>query len=230
MTFKAVLFDMGNTLVDSRTTEETFAKILAEKGYHVSIDDVRKVIRRYIDENAIKGDLEHYHGNSAEDFYIAYNDAIIKHLAIPNPEPGLGKYVYDRWFEVLHLFLLPNAESTINTLKEKGIKVGIVTNGFRDEVEIVFDGLAIQPDDFDIVVGCNTTGFAKPNPLPFEHAAKLLAIPIDEIIFVGDSYTNDYLGSKNVGMFPLLYLPGDGQPPNSEVRYIRNLAEILDYI
>ena len=229
MVIKAVLFDMGNTLVDSRTTGETFRKILLEKGHDVPQEKMRDAFKKYSAEPAPDQEVGDRAGISTEDFYVKYNNDILKHLALVDPDPDLGKYIFDRWFQVLHIFLLPNAESTISRLKERGIKVGIVTNGFRDEVEEVFAGLAIRPEDFDLVVGCNTTGFAKPNPAPFKFAMEKLGFRPEEIIFVGDSHTNDYLGSQNVGMFPLLYLP-KREPPADDVRYIRDLAEILTFL
>ncbi len=229
MGIKAVLFDMGNTLIDSRTTEGTFSRILREKGYDVPPDLIKEALVKHSDEPAPNQEVGDRAGISSEDFYIKFNNAILSHIGLENAEPDLGKYIYDRWFIVLHIYLLQNAESTIVQLKKKGIKVGIVTNGFRDEVETIFEELPIQPSDFDIVVGCNTTGFAKPNPAPFKFALKVLGLLPEEIMFVGDSYRNDYLGSKKVGMNPVLYLP-KGEPPEPDTIFVRDLKDLLDLI
>lgn len=186
---KAVLFDMGNTLVDSRTTEGTFSRILREKGYDIAPNIIKIALANVLNEPSPDVEVGDRAGISSEDFYIQYNQDIIDQLDLDDPEPGLAGYIFERWFVVLHIFLLPNVEKTIKELKAGGLKVGIITNGFRDEVETVFEGLPIQPEDFDIVIGCNTTGFAKPNPAPFKLALQILGLQSEEVMFVGDSYS-----------------------------------------
>ncbi len=236
---KAVLFDMGNTLVDSRTTEGTFSRILRERGHDIPPDIIKKALASVLNEPAPDVEVGDRAGITSEDFYIKYNNDVIGQLGledlVPEPDPGseqepdLARYIYTRWFEVLHIFLLPNAEITLVELKARGMKIGIITNGFRDEVETVFEGLPIQPDDFDIVIGCNTTGFAKPNPAPFKLALQMLGLQPEEVMFVGDSYRNDYRGSAKAGMTPILYLP-KGQPPDKDVAFVRDLKEILELV
>ncbi len=226
---KAVLFDMGNTLVDSRTTEGTFSRILREKGHDVPHDIIKNALDNVQNEPAPDVEVGDRVGISSEDFYIQYNNDVIEYLDLKNPEPDLGKFIYDRWFEVLHIYLLPNVERTVNELKARGIKTGIITNGFRDEVNRVFTGLPIQPDDFDLVIGCNTTGFAKPNPRPFKLALEMLGLQPEEVMFVGDSYRNDYQGSGKVGMRPVLYLP-KGKPSEKGVVFVRDLKDLLDML
>ena len=241
---KAVLFDMGNTLVDSRTTEGTFSRILRERGHDVPPDIIKKALANVLNEPAPDVEVGDRAGISSEDFYIKYNNDVIDQLDLDNAEPDLdgqvpesepelepdlARHIYERWFEVLHIFLLPNVERTLVKLKARGIKTGIITNGFRDEVETVFTGLPIQPDDFDIVIGCNTTGFAKPNPAPFKLALQILGLQPEEVMFVGDSYRNDYLGSEKVGMRPILYLP-KGKPSEKDAAFIRDMKEILDLV
>ena len=227
---KAVLFDMGNTLVDSRSASETMVIILKGKGHIFSVEELKQAIIQVHDDLESKSSRKSYDGISAEDFYTRWNNKILEKLGITDQE--LGKYVFDKWFENLHIFLLPDVEGTLDELKQKNIKIGIITNGFRDEIDDVFTGLPIGPDYFDIVVGCNTTGIAKPHPEPFLHALAQLKIEPHEAIFVGDSYKKDYLGAEGVGMKPVLYLPRGELPAQAEpdVFFIRDLKEILDLI
>ena len=229
MAIKAVLFDMGNTLVDSRSVSETMTIILRDKGHSINPDDLKKALILGHDKLEYHEQKGEYHNCSAEDFYTMWNHLILTELGIDDPEKLLARHIYNAWFEKLHIFLLPGAEELLRELKRRKIKIGIITNGFRDEVEEVFTGLPIKPDYFDIVVGCNTTGLAKPDPRPFQYALDKLGLLPEETIFVGDSYKKDYLGAKGVGMFPLLYLP-DGEPPASDVKYIRALPEILKFL
>jgi len=220
---------MGNTLVDSRTTEGTFSRILRERGYDVPPDIIKKALANVLNEPAPDVEVGDRAGISSEDFYIQYNQDVIDQLDLEDPEPDLARFIFTRWFEVLHIYLLPNVERTLTELKARGLKTGIITNGFRDEVNTVFTGLPIQPEDFDIVIGCNTTGFAKPNPKPFLLALQMLGLQAEEVMFVGDSYRNDYQGSEKAGMRPVLYLPR-GSVSEKGVAYIRDLKEILDII
>jgi phosphoglycolate phosphatase len=79
------------------------------------------------------------------------------------------------------------ALSLVNSLKEKGFKVGILTRGSRVYATTImirtgFDGMVadlVCRDDYPL-------DEAKPNPLAMERIAKKLGCRSDECIFIGD--------------------------------------------
>jgi len=52
----------------------------------------------------------------------------------------------------------------------------------------------------DIVLSATDVGSLKPSPVPFISISQLSKIPVNRILFIGDSMHNDVFGSTNVGM------------------------------
>lgn len=87
---------------------------------------------------------------------------------------------------------------TVQTLKEKGFKIGIVTSKISD---VVMKGLTLTKLDqfFDVVVALDHVEKAKPDPGPiFMALEKLHSVP-EETIMVGDNH-HDVLAGKNAGV------------------------------
>ncbi|KQU20283.1 MULTISPECIES: pyrophosphatase PpaX [Peribacillus] len=86
---------------------------------------------------------------------------------------------------------------TIQTLKQSGYKLAVVTTKKRDVVE---KGLRLSKLDqfFDVVVTLDDVEKAKPDPEPLVKALNQLGSVPEEAIMVGDSY-HDILGGKNTG-------------------------------
>ncbi|MGG4264092.1 pyrophosphatase PpaX [Peribacillus simplex] len=86
---------------------------------------------------------------------------------------------------------------TIQTLKQSGYKLAVVTTKKRNVVE---KGLRLSKLDqfFEVVVTLDDVEKAKPDPEPLVKALNQLGSVPDEAIMVGDSY-HDILGGKNTG-------------------------------
>ncbi|MFS0878908.1 pyrophosphatase PpaX [Metabacillus niabensis] len=86
---------------------------------------------------------------------------------------------------------------TIQTLKEKGFKLGIVTTKIRTTVNM---GLKLTKLDqfFDVVVTLDDVEHAKPNPEPIFKALEQLDAKPEEAIMVGDNH-HDIGAGKNAG-------------------------------
>lgn len=86
---------------------------------------------------------------------------------------------------------------TIRSLKEAGIKIGIVTTKVLMVVE---KGLKLTKLDqfFDVIVALDHVKKPKPDPEPILKALELLGSKPEEAIMVGDN-SHDILGGKNAG-------------------------------
>jgi FMN phosphatase YigB (HAD superfamily) len=109
--------------------------------------------------------------------------------------------------------LFADAQSTVDTLQARGMKLGIITNvpaGWdRDDVE----GIMQQPtflDEFDALALSSEAGVSKPQPGIYTYAYALLDPPqagIGRTAFVGETLaeianaeSNPTLGARAVGM------------------------------
>ncbi len=81
---------------------------------------------------------------------------------------------------------------------------------------------------FNVAVGVDTCGKAKPDKRIFLHAVNKLGIQPKETIFVGDSIERDHNGAKNAGLKALL-IDRDRKAP-ADIEKIQRLEEALAYI
>lgn len=232
MKIKAVLFDLGNTLVYSRP-EETFQRILAERGIVKSIEQVKQAL---IQGNR-EFDIDSHIGLSAHEFYTQWNLVQLKHLGVKGSKARkLAEEIDSTWFKYAEFYLYPEVRKTIDKLKKIGLKIGIITGGYMADIEQILPKLGLHKL-FDVCVGVDTTGKRKPHPKAFRHALKQLGVKPKEAIFVGDNLEADYLGSQKAGMIPVLIRRNgpDNQRlftdacllPASSVRSINRLEEIF---
>jgi len=196
---KAVLFDLGNTLVYSNP-EETFQKILAEQGFTKPVREVRNAI--------IKGnrefDIDRHEGLSANKFYTQWNLVQLKHLGLEGSEAReLAESINTQWWKFAKFHVYPQVKGTLQRLKRTGLKLGLITGGFEEDIEMILPKTGLDRF-FDVKVGVNTTGKRKPHPKAFRYALKQLDVKPCEAIFVGDNFEADYLGAQKVGMMPVL--------------------------
>jgi phosphoglycolate phosphatase len=100
--------------------------------------------------------------------------------------------------------LIPGAEATLKSLREKGIKVGIITRNCEDAVRRVFPNI----DRFcDVFISRNSVKKVKPHPDHLSSAMKALDMEGEEAVMIGD-HTIDIQAGKRVGMRTIGVLTG----------------------
>ncbi|MDR9793980.1 pyrophosphatase PpaX [Aeribacillus sp. FSL K6-8210] len=90
-----------------------------------------------------------------------------------------------------------HVHETVRALKEKGLKLGIVTTKIRDTVMM---GLKLTEMDsfFDAIITLDDVQHAKPHPEPVLSALKLLGSDPSNALMVGDNL-HDIEAGKNAG-------------------------------
>ncbi len=87
-------------------------------------------------------------------------------------------------------------------LREKGYKLGIITNGNHDIQYSKICNLDFEKY-FDEIIICGDFGIQKPNPEPFWEMAKRLDCEPNELIYVGDNPLFDVDASRKAGYTPV---------------------------
>ncbi len=85
--------------------------------------------------------------------------------------------------------LLPYVPVAVRALRDRGLRLGIVSTKFRDRIEDVLerDGLA---DPFELIIGGNDVSEFKPSPEGLLAAVERLGQSREQILYVGDSVTD----------------------------------------
>jgi putative hydrolase of the HAD superfamily len=147
--------------------------------------------------------------------------------------PGVAERVADRFTayrdEQMHLF--DGAHETLDELKRRGVRLGLVTNGNgaaqRAKVERFdlghrFDHIQIEGEH----------GFGKPEERAYRQALEALAVEPRETWMVGDNLEWEVAAPQRLGIYSIWYDPfAVGLPDGADVvpdRIIRHLGELLE--
>ena len=108
--------------------------------------------------------------------------------------------------------IFPGIRELLETLKEDGYRMGIVTSRTRESAERYMDMFGIG-GYFENMVTCKDTDIHKPNPEPILLCLKKMDIAAEEAVMVGDS-PFDIKCANNAGVKSVLVdwrITGDGQ-------------------
>jgi len=97
-------------------------------------------------------------------------------------------------------------------LREKGIKIGIITDGRPEgqRAKLKALGLYELADSVLITDELGGTQFRKPNDIAFRILQGRFLVPYDSMIYVGDNVTKDFQAPKALGMRYLHFYNEDG--------------------
>jgi putative hydrolase of the HAD superfamily len=117
------------------------------------------------------------------------------------------------------------ARETLATLRERGYRVGVVSNA-DGRVRRLLDEAGLAPF-LEIIIDSAEIGIEKPDPRIFLAASERLSLEPGGCAYVGDIYEIDVIGARSAGMHPILI--GTGAVPASAVPVdrISTLPELL---
>ena len=93
----------------------------------------------------------------------------------------------------------PKVKKTLIKLKEKNLKLGILTDAPKLKAWIRLSNMQLD-DFFDEVITVEDTGKLKPHKKPFQIAMKKFKVKPEECLMVGDRPRRDITGAKSVGI------------------------------
>ncbi|MFP3268690.1 MAG: HAD family hydrolase [Desulfurococcales archaeon] len=100
----------------------------------------------------------------------------------------------------------PEVPSVLEGLKERGLKIAIVSNtSFPEKSLWKVLGRAGIAQHVDAIVSSSDEGVGKPSPVIFSIAERRLNVPSGDILHVGDTCIEDYMGATAFGMKAILY-------------------------
>ncbi len=206
---KAVFFDFDGTLIDynsmlQQACESAARKlhnILKSKGVHV---DFKEILSKVYDAESRYAKTEFV---NRDIWWIKILEELGINVSLAEGEAREITLAY--WNEMMKAKPYKNVKYTLEYLKSKGYKLGIITNtdGLHSmkRKRIEKSGLA---GFFDLViVAGEDTEKQKPNVEPFLKAARLFKLKPNECMMVGDTLSSDILGAKKAG-FITVYLKG----------------------
>jgi REG-2-like HAD superfamily hydrolase len=233
---RTIFFDAGFTLIRPHPSiPEICYNICRKLSLHVDLSQIAQQMeimeesyfRRtnidkhtWADEQAITRFWITYYMDLLRPFIQEHDELRLHELAVDiNTE--FGKHTSWRTY--------PDVITTLDTLRAQGYSLGIISD-WGISLGAILRNLNLTPY-FDCLLISATTRHAKPSPMLYERALQRAnAIP-DYTIHIGDSYINDVIGARSVGITPILLdRKGSLTDKNMDCLLIHSLTDVLDLL
>jgi len=184
---RAILFDAGDILYFRPYMGRRFTAFL--KG--LTIDTIEDPAA---DKEALR--QRAYQGEINQD---QYREAILRLYGITQPEHIVrGKQILEEEENAVQFF--DGVKETLNTLKEQGYLLGIVTDTAQPvHVKLGWFEQAGFGDVWDSIITSREIGARKPDPTIYNAALRQLGVTAQEAVFVGHK-ASELEGARAVGM------------------------------
>jgi putative hydrolase of the HAD superfamily len=231
---KAVFFDWFNTLTHF---EPPRAELYSWAFQQFGIELAPKVIMRgilaadrYYFEESAKSPVEKRSPEEQVEVYSHYPKAILAEEGIKVAEelPLKILKIVQQQFKGDALVLFDDVLSTLKTLKERRLILGLLTNATKDKLSL-HRKLGLE-GYLDFVVTSQEAGADKPKPPIFLAALDRAGVEAFEAFHVGDQYQLDIVGARGAGINPILIDRCDLYPEVSNCPRIRSLTELAQHL
>jgi putative hydrolase of the HAD superfamily len=191
---KAVIFDLWDTLVEWPVAD---AEVLKERIAALVTVNPEEFERRWRDG---------YRASQTGPLADSYR-------ALGLPDEHVEQHVAARHeFARKALRLREGARETMQRLRERGVKIGLITV-CSEEVPAAWPETELA-GLFDAETFSSDCGLIKPDPEIYLATVRALGVDPDEAMFVGDGANDELGGAERVGMTPVLFVPrGEPQWP-----------------
>lgn len=128
-----------------------------------------------------------------------------------------------------HCVAYPGLLSTLDRLKQRGVALGLISNGYGQFQSDNLRALGIEPF-FDEILISEWEELRKPDPAIFHRALSRLGISAENALFVGDHPDNDIRASQAAGMKAVWKRNESFDAVPEAAAVIDDLAELLPIV
>ena len=217
---KAVLFDWGDTLM-----EFVYAPELVAAGHRAGLAAIGR--------EGLPELTEHFREEYEPLFWVPGTIDEIEYPQLVRRLLGAGGIgvddgELDRFLEAEHVAwdparrLAANTPPLLEALRERGLKLGLVSNAFDPGWLLHRDLRHMGLEErLDFSVFSSEVGLRKPHPAIFERALETLGVEPENALFVGDRLFEDIRGAAELGMTTVqaLWYRADEHPDGAEPDY-----------
>lgn len=217
---EAILFDLGGTLIKTTEIPRVMKKILEHRGVDRPLKEIstaRKKAEKELDFRDLTTLLD--------EFWVRWNLRILENLCVGSGIRELAEFMATHWWQYSSVTLYPDAKKVLPLLKERGLKVGVITNGLQSDVNEILPKVNLR-NFFDAVVVIDTLKKMKPDAEVFLYALGRLKTTTSSTIFIGDEIEADYKGAQGAGLTAYL-IDRDDKVHDENVNKIRSLEELF---
>lgn len=184
---KAVVFDLDDTLISEKQYIRSGFKVVSSKisdEYGLDSEEVFKRMLELFEESS-----KEVFNRLLDSFKIGYNkEKIIELIKVYREHKPDIEFFDD---------VIP----TIAELRKRGYKLGIITDGYKETQIRKIDALKCR-ELFDEIIITDEfgRGFWKPHEMSYKLMADKLGIVLNQMIYVGDNVSKDFVGANKLGV------------------------------
>ncbi|MFV0341260.1 MAG: HAD family hydrolase [Parachlamydiaceae bacterium] len=205
---KALLIDLDGTLIDTHPAlYDVYNKFLAQYGKKGTREEFESLI-----------------GPSIEEIVAVLKK---KHQLSPTVEELANYYISIMMFQGFQgTALLPGAKETLDQLKNKGMKLALVTSGTKSLVNQCLEPLKLT-NYFDLVVTSEEVKKSKPHPDLYITALKKLSLKPGEAFAIEDSPAGAESATQaGVDVIMITHGEDNPMPMNKSISCLKDWNEI----
>ena len=113
---------------------------------------------------------------------------------------------------VPQLNFISGACEVLRAIREKGLKIGVITEGRPCGQRAKIKALKLNNYVDEIIIADELGGvsYRKPNPYVFEYMAKKLKCDVKKMCYIGDNISKDLIAPEKLGMRAIYFINKDG--------------------
>ena len=217
---RAVVFDVDYTIAKPGPDlgPDGYRRLGARHGLALDpsrYDDARRAALTTLERHP---ELDH-----DEEIWVLFTQRIIEGMGGVGDTYAAAHEMERAWVHAHHFELYDDAVPAIDTLRGRGLRVGLLSNTARDLDEFVaHHGLEV-----DAVLTSLVHGKTKPHDSIFMRMLELLDVAPGEAVMVGDTLVDDVEGARAVGMRAVLVDREDRYPAEERVRGLDELLRLI---
>ncbi len=220
---KGAVFDLDHTLFDRYATQK-----ICMNGFCEHFDVADGMTDEKVADIIEYADRHFNHYGWEKIFEYVVNKGTFK--TVPSFE-SYCSFLLERfkYFAVPYEFTKP----MLQELKDKGLKLGIITNGKSETQRSKIKLLGFE-EIFDEIIVSEEVGAEKPDTKPFEIMSERLGIAPENLIYVGDFPVNDIEASRKAGYTPVwvmtmkLWLFPEIEVPEFCIKDVSLVPEVIE--
>ena len=223
MEFEAILFDVGDTLL--HVPEDPHKRALESVSHlgAVPFEHYRATIDRVYQEWREAGGLPEH--EDLTETWVAHSKRALELVGFQGDSAAAAELIEHAFLkEGWELF--PDVIATLAQLKDKGMRMGVVSN-WPPTLDSTLEAAGIK-QYFEVIAASGVVGYPKPHPAIFNVALSQMGVEPGSALFIGDKLSLDIEGAAAVGM-PSVLIDRQGRFPEHQER-VSSLQELLAYV
>lgn len=237
--FKVVLFDLGSTLIYSKDpwppiyerADRELVEVLQQSGIPLEIKPFSSKLETFLDS--------YYAARTSpiEKTTFSVLKEILEQKGYRDTPASVLRSALDAMYAITqqNWYIEPDAIPALQTLREQGYRLGIVSNTSDDQnVQKLVDRWELRPF-FETIITSAGFGIRKPDRRIFQLALNHFGVAPGQIVMVGDTLEADILGANQMGFYSiwitcLAQSRGEGELAIQPQAVISTLKEIPDLL